>query len=148
MTNRIESPHPAIQISQVLASPRFLNMVPSSWRREIREIRFHLAQFPGEIPYGTNIGLIVNSPLGSIHLAFNECGSMIHVSVPRSTYQALSNRDGVALMAPKILDAAFEILLTGTTTDELWNGPFRPMNSQQPGAGAGDEAEMLDLSKP
>ena len=158
MTNRIESPHPAVQISHVLASQRFINMVPSSWWREIREIRYHLAQFPGEIPYGTNIGLIVNSPVGSLHLAFNECGSMISVQVPRSAYRALSNRDGVALVAPQILNAAFEILLTGTTTDELWNGPFRPLNSsnlqhwtqpqdhQQPGPDAGDEIEMLDLS--
>ena len=147
MTNSLNTtPHPAMQISHVLANPGFIKNLPLWCRREFKEIRYHLAQFPGQIPYGTNIGLIVNSPCGSLHLAFNERGSMINVSVPRSTYQALSSRDGVALMAPKILDAAFEILLTGTTTSELWNGPFRPLNSQQPGPDP--DGEMLDLSLP
>ena len=150
-----------LHLSQMLNRPNLYPLVDPKNQREMEENLYLLAQFPDLVPYGTCIGLTISSHMGVLHLAFDERGSTIKVKLhhrqPVGTNRVLSDLDGVALVAPKIIASATKIEIHGGTTPELWGDAFFfPLHSsnlqhwtpsqdhQQPGAGAdGDDMMVL-----
>ena len=122
-------------ITQMLASPRIRNLVSPAGQFEMDELTYHLANFPGMVPYGTNIGLEVESQLGMFHLEFANGETTIFVRLhrpePEGSRQFVGDLVGIGRLAPKIITNAAQVRIFGGLTPELWDGPFRPLNSSR-----------------
>jgi len=120
---------------KMLTCQRISSLVNPADHFEMDELTYHLANFPGMVPYGTNIGLEVESQLGMFHLEFANGETTIFVRLhrpePEGSRQFVGDLVGIGRLAPKIITNAAQVRIFGGLTPELWDGPFRPLNSSR-----------------
>ena len=135
MLTRDEFRKQAQQLAKMLANQKIRTLAGFGNRFLVDENLYHVSQAPDMTPDRTDIGMTVKSKVGALHMFFNYGDSLIYISQPhpQAGHDPLYTTDlrAVVRRAPEIVASATKVEFHGNVTPDLWDGAFRPLNSQE-----------------